>query len=682
MTNPLLDPNAELPLFNAIQPEHIEPAIERILQENRQQLTALLANMDDDEPISWDTLMQPLDELNDRLSRSWSPVRHLNSVMSSDALRAAHDVCLSKITAYYTELGQDPELYKALQRLSKHSAALNDTQRKALDDALLGFHLSGIDLPNDQQNRFKAIQQELAQLQSRFEQNVLDATMAWKRFFPTSDALAGLPDSALAMLQQAAAEDTSDAEGWLINLQMPSYHAVITYADDRALREEIYRAYNTRASDQGPHAGQWDNSELIDQILRLRHEAANLLGYANYAEQSLVTKMAPSTDEVLRFLNDLADKARSRAEAEYAELAAFAADDLGDDKLQAWDMAYYSEKLRQQRYAISAEMLKPWFPADKVLDGLFEIVRRLYGIEVRPEQAEVWHPDVRFYAIYDHAGQLRGRFYLDLYARAHKRGGAWMDECVNRFRRLSGLQYPVAYLVCNLTPPTGDTPALFTHQEVETLFHEFGHGLHHMLTQIDYPGVSGINGVEWDAVELPSQFFENWCWEPEAIPLISGHYQTGEPLPSDMIEKLRAGRHFQAAMQLLRQLEFSLFDFYLHLNYTPERPVKPQALLESIRHDIAVVPTPDFVRFQNGFGHIFAGGYAAGYFSYKWAEVLSADAFAKFKDEGIFNPNTGRAFLQTILERGGSAKAMDLFVQFRGRRPTIDALLNHNGLTA
>jgi oligopeptidase A len=689
MTNPLLE-NNRLPAFSRIQLADIEPAIDTRLKENRERLAQLLAGTEEPgwQP-SWQSLMALLDEMEDRLNRAWSPARHLNSVMNSEELREIHDRCLDKITEYNTELGQNSALYRAVKRLTENATAekLDDAQRKALTDSLLGFRLSGIDLPPDKKTRFKAIQQELSKLESRFEQNVLDATLAWSRHFAerpdskTPAELEGLPESALEMARQEA--QRRELDGWLLTLQAPSYIAVMTYADSRVLRREMYEAYNTRASDQGPYAGRWDNSEIIEKILRLRHEEARLLSFDNYAEESLATKMAERPEDVLQFLNELAGRAYPKACEEFRALEAFAANGLGGEALQPWDVAYYSEKLRIARYDVSQEALKPWFPANKVIDGLFEIVRRLYGIVVRSHPgADVWHPDVSFYDIYDAEGRLRGQFYLDLYSRRNKRDGAWMDECVNRYRRADHVQIPVAYLVCNLSPPVGDRPALLTHDEVTTLFHEFGHGFHHLLTRVDYPAVAGINGVEWDAVELPSQFMENWCWEKEALDLITGHYQTGEPLPEADVERLRAARNFQAAMHMVRQLEFSLFDFRVHWEYDPARGSRHREILDEVRERVAVIKPPAFNRFQHGFTHIFSGGYAAGYYSYKWAEVLSADAFSKFEENGIFDPETGRLFRECILERGGSEKALNLFTRFRGREPIIEPLLRHSGLAA
>jgi oligopeptidase A len=680
MDNPLLLSKG-LPLFSRISPEHIAPALEQTLEGNRDTLHVLLQKSGSNP--TWENLVEPLEEMENRLSRVWSPVRHLHSVRDSEELRKAYEKALAQLTEYSTELAQNEDLYRAIKTLYEgpNGKQLNPAQQKLLHDMLLQFRLGGVGLPQAQKVRYARIQQELSQLGTRFEQNLLDATQAWSKHITAVENLSGLPESSLNMLQQAAHEE--DKDGWLLTLQMPSYIAIITYADDRELRREIYEAYSTRASCQGPTGAQWDNTGIIEQLLRLRHEQAQLLGFANYAERSLATKMAETPQTVISFLNDLAVRARSMAEREFRELQEFAAPGLGGDRLQAWDIAYYAEKLREQRFDLSQQALKPWFPAPQVISGMFEIVKRLYGIDiVETKGVDVWHPDVSFYEIRDSTGQLRGQFYLDPYARRNKRGGAWMDECANRFRRKRELQIPVAYLVCNLSPPGKDRPALLTHEEVITLFHEFGHGLHHMLTLVDYPSVAGINGVEWDAVELPSQFMENWCWEKPALDLISGHYQTGEPLPVELMERLRQSRNFQAAMQLMRQLEFSLFDFRLHLEYDPDSGINPQALIEEVREQVAVVKPPSYNRFQNGFSHIFAGGYAAGYYSYKWAEVLSADAFSKFEENGIFDSETGRDFMQNILERGGSEKAMDLFIRFRGRKPQIESLLKHHGIAA
>ncbi|MBA3581447.1 MAG: M3 family metallopeptidase [Gammaproteobacteria bacterium] len=672
-SNPLLKIDG-LPIFSEIRPEQVLPAIEIVLQENRQALTALIANI---KQPSWQNLMDPLDALENRLDKVWSPVRHLNSVMNTEALRDVHDQCLDKLSDYHTEIGQNELLYQLFKQLAQNARIekLDSTQEKILQDALLGFELSGVHLPTDKKQRFKTIQQKLSQLQSKFEQNVLDATLAWQHHERDIKLLKGLPESALAMAAQKAQQ--ANKIGYLFDLQFPSYIAVMTYADNRELRKLFYTAYNTRASTEP-----YDNSSNIDEILALRHELAQLLGYANYAEKSVVTKMAESPTEVIQFLMELAERAKPQAQQEWKTLQDYAEAELKGEALQSWDVSYYSEKLREELFGISDEALKPWFPAERVIAGMFEVVQRLYGLTIQAAVADTWHADVRFYEIRDAAGVVRGQFYLDLYARQFKRGGAWMDECQNRYLQHNGLQLPVAYLTCNLTAPIGKQPAMFTHDEVTTLFHEFGHGLHHMLTQIDYPSVSGIHGVEWDAVELPSQFMENWCWEIEALAFISGHYETGEPLSADVIQKLRDARNFQAAMQTMRQIEFSLFDLRIHGEYTEKNLKSVQVLLDEIRQQVAVNIPPVFVRFQNSFGHIFAGGYAAGYYSYKWAEVLSADAFSKFEENGIFDRATGTAFMQNILERGGSRKAMELFEMFRGRKPSIEPLLRHTGLAA
>ncbi|OQX30532.1 MAG: oligopeptidase A [Candidatus Sedimenticola endophacoides] len=677
MENPLLNPEG-LPAFSQILPEHVEPAIDRLLAESRTLTERLL---DQEQPFTWDNLIEPLDLMDDRISRAWSPVSHMNSVVNSDALRDAYNACLPKLSDYATEMGQNERLFRAYQTLAESATDLSPQQRRVLDNALRDFHLSGVDLPEREKMRYKAISQELSQLTSRYSDNLLDATNAWSRLSSDPAELAGLPASALDLAAQNAAREGQ--EGWLLNLEFPSYLPVMTYADNRDLRREVYQAYATRASDQGPHAGRWDNGPLMERIVALRHEQARLLGFENYAERSLARKMAPSTSAVIDFLNDLSRRSLPQAKRELEELREFAGSEFGITDLQAWDLGYYAEKLRQSRYAITQEELKPYFPETRVLPGLFAVVERLYGLRISEvEGVDVWHPDVRFFEIRDASGTLRGQFYLDLYARPRKRGGAWMDECTVRLFNRRRRQLPVAYLTCNFAPPVGGKPALFTHDEVETLFHEFGHGLHHMLTRIDHPAISGINGVAWDAVELPSQFMENWCWEREALALISGHWESGEPLPEALYRRMRAAKNFQSGMQMVRQLEFSLFDFRLHQEYDPAQGARIYPILDQVRDQVAVLKPPSFNRFAHSFSHIFAGGYAAGYYSYKWAEVLSADAFSLFEAQGIFNPEAGRAFLENILERGGSADAMELFVAFRGRQPRIDALLRHSGIAA
>ncbi len=679
MDNPLLDFSG-LPQFSLIRPEHVEPAIDQILADNREMLARTVLRQQD---FNWDNLLIPLDQMEDQLQRAWSPVRHLNSVVNTPEMREAYNACLPKLSAYHTELGQNEALFNAYTRLreSTEFSGLDAAQKKCIEDSLKGFHLSGIGLPEDKKKRFKEIQQELSRLQSLYEENVLDATNAWYREFESVDALKGLPESALDMAKEAAVQRA--LTGWVITLEFPSYYSVVSYAEDRSLREKIYRAYVTRASDQGPNAGQWDNSEIMLQILDLRDEEARLLGFQNYSEKSLSMKMAESPDQVMDFLTDLANRAKPQAEKEMLELKAFAKAELGLDDLQPWDLAFVSEKLRQQAYQLSQEDLKPYFPVDNVINGLFDLVYRLFGITIQERtDVDTWHPDVRFYDISDESGQLRGQFYFDLYARQNKRGGAWMDVCINRMHYQDMLQTPVAYLTCNSTPPAGGKPALFTHDEVTTLFHEFGHGLQHMLTTIDYPEVSGINGVEWDAVELPSQFMENWCWEKEALNLFARHYETGEVMPNELYDRMNATRHFQAAMQMLRQIEFAMFDMRVHSKHDLVMKEGIQQLLDEVRQEVSVIIPPDWNRFQHGFSHIFAGGYAAGYYSYKWAEVLSADAFSRFEEEGVFNEQVGKDFLHTVLEQGGSRKAMEVYKEFRGREPSIDALLRHNGLAA
>src|SRR5690625_231727 len=622
--NPLFD-TERLPAFSQIKPEHVEPAITALIDENRRTLEQLLkAN----QHYTWDNLVAPLEAASDRLANAWSPVNHMNSVVNNDELRAAYNACLPKLSEFNTEVGQNEQLYQAYQQIrqSVEFAELSQAQRKAVDDALRDFRLAGVSLPDAQKQRFKEISSRLSELRSRFEENVLDATDDWSLLIKDEQELAGLPATALATLRQNA--QRKDQSGWLVNLDFPSYYPIMTYADNRDLREKVYRAYSTRASDIGAKPDQWNNLPLMEEILQLRHERANLLGFSNYAELSLATKMATTTDEVVDFLHDLARRAKPRAEQELEELHAYALDQHGVRELAAWDIGYYSEKLRQERYQVSQEDLRPYFPADQVLTGLFDVVQRLFGLSIREVKGvETWHPDVRFYTVTDQKNDLRGEFYVDLYARERKRGGAWMGSCRVRRRTPLGVQTPVAYLTCNFTPPVGDAPALLTHTEVETLFHEFGHGLHHMLTRIDVAAVAGINGVPWDAVELPSQFMENWCWEREALDLFACHHETGERIPDELYQRMKAAKNFQSAMQTVRQLEFALFDFRLHLEYDPAQGGRIYEILEEVRDEVAVVQPPEYNRFPNSFSHIFAGGYAAGYYSYKWADVLYADDF-------------------------------------------------------
>jgi len=679
MTNPLIGLEG-LPPFSKIKPEHVVPAVEHGIEQCKKTIEQVLAGKD----FTWQGLVMPLEEADDKLSRLFSPVSHMHSVVNSQALREVYDQVLPKLSEYSTYVGQHQGLFDAYTALSQSDeyAQLSRAQQKVIDNALRDFKLSGIALNASDKKRYGEISSRLSELAAKFGNNVMDATLAWQKHITDEQQLAGLPESAKALAAQTA--QSKELEGWLFTLDIPSYLPIMTHADNRELREEAYTAFVTRASDQGPNAGEYDNSAIMDEELALRHELAQLLGFENYAQMSLATKMADSTEQVFGFLNDLAEKSRPQAQKELEELCAYAKEKHDIDQLEAWDYAYYSEKLKQEKYAISDEQLRPYFPEDKVLSGLFKTVEQLFGVRVEEQQdIDTYHDDVRFFAIYDANNTLRGRFYLDLYAREHKRGGAWMDDCMGRKVRLGGqLQTPVAYLVCNFNRPIGDKPALFTHDEVVTLFHEFGHGLHHMLTQVDAAAVAGINGVAWDAVELPSQFLENWCYEKEALAFISGHYESGEPLPQELLSKLLAAKNYQSAMQMVRQLEFSLFDFHIHADYNPTAGSEIQIILDKVRQQVAVIQPPSFNRFQHGFAHIFAGGYSAGYYSYKWAEVLSADAFSKFEEEGIFNSDTGRAFLTNILEKGGSEEPAVLFERFRGRAPTVDALLRHSGIAA
>ena len=678
MTNPLLK-LTDLPPFSAIKPEHVEPAIDQILADNRAAISDLLENS---EEKNWDNLIAPMEELEDRLSRAWSPVSHMNSVLNSDELRDAYNACLPKLSQYATELGQNETLFAAFEHIAANvdkTKNLNTSQQKAINNALRDFRLSGVNLPEEQKKRFMEIKQELATLTANFSQNVLDATQAWSKHITDEKKLAGLPGSAIAMAKQTA--EQKELKGYLLTLEFPSYFAVMSYADDRTLREETYQAFATRASDQGPNAGEWNNSELMEQILGLRHELSQILGFESYAQHSLATKMAPSIEKVMEFLRNLADHSLGMAQEELDELASFAREHYDITEIEPWDITYCSEKLREFRYAISQEDLKPYFPEPRVVDGLFAVVNKLYGLNIKElSGVDTWHEDVRVFEIFDRDDNARGRFYLDLYARPNKRGGAWMDECISRRETAEGIQFPVAYLTCNFSSPIGNEPALFTHNEVITLFHEFGHGLHHMLTQVNTLAVSGISGVPWDAVELPSQFLENWCWESQAVNLIALHYQTKEPLPDELYEKMINAKNFQSGMQMVRQLEFALFDFRIHAEYDPEKGARVQEILDEVRAEVAVIKPPAYHRFQHSFSHIFAGGYAAGYYSYKWAEVLSSDAFSKFEEKGIFNRETGLEFLEAVLEQGGARDPMDLFIEFRGREPEIDALLRHSGI--
>jgi oligopeptidase A len=676
---PLLDFSG-LPRFADFKPGFVTPAVDQLLAENRAVIGRVTSP---DVPASWRDFVQPLVDANERLHRAWGVVGHLNSVMNSPELREAYNSNLAKITEYYTELGQHDGLfagYKAL-RSGPEFESLSRAQKKIVENELRDFRLGGAELPPEKKTRFKEISERLSKISSRFSDNLLDATNAFAHFVTDPADTVGIPDDVLAAAREAAQADGKP--GWKFTLHAPSYLPVLQYADKRSLRELMYRAYVTRASEFGKP--EWDNTSLIAEILELRRELAQLLGFASYAEYSLEPKMADSPRQVLDFLNELAARARPHAERDLAELTGYARAELGLGQLEAWDLAYASEKLRAKRYDFSDQEVKRYFPETRVLPGMFKVVETLYGLGIAAAEAPSWHPDVRFHAIRDGAGGPVGQFYTDLYARPPKRGGAWMDEAVTRRTRDGRVQAPVAYLNCNFAAPAGGKPALFTHDEVITLFHEFGHGLHHLLTRVDHLGVSGINGVEWDAVELPSQFMENFCWEWDVLARMTAHADTGAPLPRALFDKMIAARNFQSGMQTMRQIEFSLFDLHLHHDFDPtDRKAGAKTaldLLNDVRRRVAVVFPPDYNRFPNNFSHIFSGGYAAGYYSYKWAEVLSADAYSLFEENGVLDPRTGQRFRDEILGVGGSRPALESFIAFRGREPKIDALLKHNGMS-
>ncbi|MEH6442423.1 MAG: M3 family metallopeptidase [Oceanospirillaceae bacterium] len=668
------DHRADLPQFSQLIVSDINPQLEGILARNLSEINALLAQGNQ---YSWDTLIAPIEEMHNTLDNFWSPVSHLNGVCNTDELRVAYNEAQPKLSAYYSQIGQNQELYNAYKQLDL--SVLNSAQQKVVSNALRDFELSGVALDKAQQQRFTAIKLRTSELSTKFSENVLDSTQAWKKHITDVSELAGMPELTLAGAKQAAQE--AGLEGYLLTLEFPSYLPVMTYCNNRELREEVYTAFATRASNTEPNKA-WDNSAIIEELLTLRQELAKILGFESYAHYSLATKMAKEPSEVLGFLNELADHSVAISRTEFAELRQFAMQKSNLEQLQAWDVGYYSEKLKQQKFSISQDQLRPYFPLEKVLQGLFNITSRLFNFKINEiHEFDSWHKDVKLFEIIRDE-QVIARFYLDPFARANKRGGAWMDGCRTRRRNVQGeLQLPTAYLVCNFNAPIGHDPALLTHDELTTLFHEFGHGIHHMLTEMEYSDISGINGVPWDAVELPSQFLENWCWQPQALAIISGHYSTGETLPANLLSKLLEARNFQSAMGMVRQLEFSIFDYRLHLEHKAgTNSVQP--LLDEIRQQVAVLIPPAFNAFQNGFSHIFAGGYAAGYYSYKWAEVLSADAFSLFEDKGIFHKETGQLFLKSILQKGGSEEPLKLFIDFRGRGPDTDALLRHSGIKA
>ncbi len=675
--NPLLTVDVR-PDFNAISIADFEPALTCVLEENRRLVAELIEQGAD----GWNSLAFKLEEADDRLNKVWAVISHYNSVLNSDELRDIYKRLIAQLTDYNTEMGQNVQLFEAYQRLSESDEfkGLNQAQQQSIKHILRSFRLSGVALPAEQKAQYSALQKQLSSLSNVFSENVLDATQAWTLHLSDKEKLPGLPESALQLFASLAKENGYDG-GYLITLDAPCYIPVMTYCDDPAIREKIYEAFMTRASDQGPHAGKWDNSKTIHDIMVARQSLAKLLAFDNYAEKSLATKMAQSVDEVVEFLEQLAEKAGSVAEQEFAELKAFAKQTSGQDTFNVWDTAYYAEKLKQQRFDISQEALRPYFPVPVVMKGLFEIVKRLFNIDVQlRNDVSLFHESAAYYSIYSEGKEVAG-FYLDLYARKNKRGGAWMADCRSRRRLEDGsIQMPVAFLVCNFTPPVDGQPSLLTHNEVTTLFHEFGHGLHHMLTTIDVAAVSGISGVPWDVVELPSQFLENWCWQEESLAMMSQHFETGEPLPKEMLEKMLAAKYFQSGMAMMRQIEFALFDFLLHRDFSETENNDVLALMDYVRNKVAVVKPPEYTRFSHAFSHIFAGGYAAGYYSYKWAEVLAADAFSRFEEEGIFNTQTGLEYKERILEQGGSLEAMDMFVNFRGRKPSVDPLLKQAGI--
>ncbi|WP_130536339.1 M3 family metallopeptidase [Thiomicrorhabdus indica] len=681
--NPLLQTH-ELPNFEDLKVEHIQPAMETLLRENRAKIK-VLAEMK--EAPTWENFVEKLEELDNRFSRVWGPIGHLDAVKNSDEWHEAYTAFLSEVSRYYTEIGQNQGLYEKFKTLSESEefADYSIAQKKVIEDSLRNFQLSGIALPKDQQETYQKISQELSQLGSQFGNNVLKATQSWHKPISDEKELAGIPESSQGLLAQLAEQKGLDTDKtpWCVTLDFPSYLAVMTHADNRELRQEVYKAFGTRASDQFENT-EFDNTENIARIRELRHQKAQLLGFGSYADLSLATKMAESSEQVLGFLRDLARKSKPQAEQELATLKQFAQDELDLPDVQPWDITYVSEKLKNKTLSLSQETLRPYFPVEKTLSGLFAITEKLFGIRLQEKQGvSIWHKDVRFFELIDEAEQVIGQFYLDLYAREGKRGGAWMDSAVTRWKPTKGdLQTPVAYLVCNFTPPVGDKPACLTHDEVTTLFHEFGHGIHHLMTKMIHLDVSGISGVPWDAVELPSQFMENFCWEREGIDLMSAHIETGEALPDELLVSLQKSRGFQSAMMMLRQIEFALADFELHAFYDPENIEDLLDLSARIREEVAVIMPPSYNRFMHSFSHIFAGGYAAGYFSYKWAEVLSADAFSLFEEQGILDEQTGMKFRNTILSAGGSIDPMVLFKQFRGREPRIDALLRHSGIAA
>ena len=673
MINPVLY-RESLPLFDRIEPDHISPAIESILNEANTLIHSLKKMSI---PTSWGNFVEPIEIISEKISRAWGQIEHLNAVVNSDSLRKAYNDNLIKLTEFYTNLSQDESLYKKYQSLkdSEVFKALTPSQKRIIDNVLREFKLGGAELNETDKKRFKVIQEKLAKLSTQFEENILDATNEFSIFVDHLDELTGIPEENIKKARAEAKEDKK--EGYKFTLHFPSYLPVMQYADSRALRKKLYHAYATRASELA--SPKFDNTNLIEEILALRYESSKLLGFKHFTEMSLVTKMAKSSEEVITFLMDLANKAKPFALKDMDELKSFAKT-LKIEKLEAWDIAYVSEKLRQAKYSFSENEVKQYFPEHRVLKGLFKVVETIFKLKIIKSDAPTWHKDVSFYSIKNENDELVGQFYFDLYARNHKRGGAWMDEAISRYKNSLGSSRPVAFLTCNFSSPSENKPALFSHDDVITLFHEFGHGLHHMLTKVDDYSISGIKGVEWDAVELPSQFMENFCWEWDVVKHMTEHVDNKNTLPKSLFDKMIEAKNFQSGMQTLRQIEFSLFDIRLHTEYSDQNKINPLKLLETIRDEIAVVRPPSWNRFPNSFSHIFAGGYAAGYYSYKWAEVLASDAFSLFEEEGILSSHAGQKFQNEVLSKGGSRPAMESFVAFRGREPTVDALLRHSGM--
>jgi len=673
MFNPVLYREG-LPLFDQIKPDHISPAIESILKEAN---TLIHSLREMSIPPSWDNFVEPIEMISEKISRAWGQIEHLNAVVNSENLRKAYNDNLIKLTEFYTNLSQDESLYKKYQSLKNSETfnSLTSSQKRVIDNVLREFKLGGAELNEGEKKRFKVIQEKLAKLSTQFEENILDATNEFSIFVDHVDELSGIPEENIKKARAEAKEDKK--EGYKFTLHFPSYLPVMQYADSRALREKLYHGYATRASELA--SPKFDNTNLIEEILALRYESSKLLGFKHFTEMSLVSKMAKSSEEVITFLMDLANKAKPFALKDMDELKSFAKT-LKIEKLEAWDVAYVSEKLRQAKYSFSENEVKQYFPEHRVLKGLFKVVETIFKLKIIKSDAPIWHKDVSFYSIKNENNELVGQFYFDLYARNHKRGGAWMDEAISRYKNSLGSSHPVAFLTCNFSSPSDNKPALFSHDDVITLFHEFGHGLHHMLTKVDDYSISGIKGVEWDAVELPSQFMENFCWEWDVVKHMTEHVDNKNPLPKSLFDKMIEAKNFQSGMQTLRQIEFSLFDIRLHTEYSDQNKINPLKLLETIRDEIAVVRPPSWNRFPNSFSHIFAGGYAAGYYSYKWAEVLASDAFSLFEEEGILSSHAGQKFQNEVLSRGGSRPAMESFVAFRGREPNVDALLRHSGM--